>query len=119
MPACSAARTLSTKNSWTMRGKPFSGGIGGPAGTVSGAAEVVSDAELLKRFALRHDESAFAALVTRHGPMVFRVCRRVLQEDHGAEDAFQAAFLVLARKAQDIRSADRLAAWLYGVAYRV
>ncbi|HYT93761.1 MAG TPA: RNA polymerase sigma factor, partial [Gemmataceae bacterium] len=78
-----------------------------------------SDAELLQRFARGRDEAAFAELVARHGPMVFRVCRRVLGDVQTAEDAFQAAFLVLARKAGTLGQPGRLAAWLYGVAYRV
>ena len=77
-----------------------------------------SDRHLLERFASGHDETAFAALVERHGPMVFGVCRRILRSSHDAEDAFQAAFLVLARKAGSIRQPDALGNWLYGVAYR-
>ncbi len=78
-----------------------------------------SDAELLARFVARRDEAAFTALVTRHGPLVQRVCRRVLSDSSAADDAFQATFLVLARKAGSIGRRDLLANWLYGVAYRV
>ncbi len=78
-----------------------------------------SDADLLSRFARVRDESAFAALVARYGPMVFAVCRRVLRDAHAAEDASQATFLVLARRAGSIERPDSLAGWLYGVAYRV
>jgi RNA polymerase sigma factor (sigma-70 family) len=78
-----------------------------------------SDRDLLERFRMHHDEAAFAALVRRHGPMVLGVCRRVLRHVQDAEDASQAAFLVLARKAGSIRKAEAVGSWLYGVAYRV
>src|SRR5213080_4126924 len=78
-----------------------------------------SDGDLLHRYLERHDEAAFRALVERHGPMVLGVCQAVLQRRHDAEDAFQGAFLVLARKAASIRRPDGVACWLHGVAYRV
>jgi RNA polymerase sigma factor (sigma-70 family) len=77
------------------------------------------DPQLLERFLHRGDEAAFAALVRRHGPMVLAVCRRLLSEPHDAEDAFQATFLVLIRKASDLGRPERLGNWLYGVAYRI
>ncbi|HEV3079714.1 MAG TPA: sigma factor, partial [Gemmataceae bacterium] len=77
-----------------------------------------SDLELLDAFAAGRQEAAFAALVGRHGPMVLRVCRRVLGHEQDAEDAFQATFLVLARNNQSIRRREGLADWLHGVAYR-
>ncbi len=70
------------------------------------------------RPARRRDEAAFAAMVARHGPMVLGVCRQILDDHHLAEDAFQAVFLVLARKARSIRDPDLLGNWLYGVALR-
>jgi RNA polymerase sigma factor (sigma-70 family) len=78
-----------------------------------------SDAQLLAQFVERRDEDAFAELVKRHGPMVLGICRRILQQVHDAEDAFQATFLLLARKAATIRSQDSLASWLGRVACRV
>jgi RNA polymerase sigma factor (sigma-70 family) len=81
----------------------------------------VGDEQLLERFAVGRDELAelaFAALVRRHGPMVLPVCRQVAGDRHTAEDAFQATFLVLARRAGSIRSPERLALWLHGVALR-
>jgi RNA polymerase sigma factor (sigma-70 family) len=81
-------------------------------------AEHASDVQLLQRFAAGHDEAAFTALVRRHGAMVFSVCRRVLPEAQDAEDAFQAAFLVLARRVRSIARPELLGNWLYGVAYR-
>jgi RNA polymerase sigma factor (sigma-70 family) len=77
-----------------------------------------TDADLLGRFASRHDEEAFTALVQRHGPMVMGVCRRLLGNHHDAEDAFQATFLVLARKARSVGRPELLGNWLYGVASR-
>src|SRR5215831_7731213 len=78
----------------------------------------LTDAELLECFTAKQEEAAFEAILRRHGSMVFGVCRRVLRDTHDAEDAFQATFLVLARKASSIRSRELLANWLYGVAYQ-
>src|SRR5262245_47628817 len=78
----------------------------------------VSDAQLLEQFTRQGDEAAFTALVERHGPMVLGVCRRILRHAHDADDAFQATFLLLARKARSLSRPDLLARWLYGVAYR-
>ncbi len=78
----------------------------------------MTDGQLLEGFITRRDEAAFQALVRRHGPMVLGVCRRVLHHAQDAEDAFQAAFLVLARKANAIGRRELVGNWLYGVAYR-
>ncbi len=86
-----------------------------------GSAGALTDAQLLEKLALPSDDtsrSAFAVLVERHGSMVLGVCRRVLVDPNDAEDAFQATFLVLFRKAGSIAHRDRLANWLYGVALR-
>jgi RNA polymerase sigma factor (sigma-70 family) len=77
-----------------------------------------TDRDLLEAFVSRQEEAAFEALLKRHGPMVLAVCRRVLGNAHDAEDAFQAVFLVLVRKAASIRRREVLGSWLYGVAYR-
>jgi RNA polymerase sigma factor (sigma-70 family) len=81
-------------------------------------ATELSDAQLLERFVTGQDEGAFTALVRRHGPMVQGVCRRVLQNLHDAEDAFQATFLILARKAASISKPAALVGWLHEVARR-
>src|SRR5438874_5795175 len=78
----------------------------------------LTDQQLLEDYTSRRDEAALAALVRRHGPMVWGVCRRVLSNYHDAEDAFQATFLVLVRKAASIASPELLANWLYGVAHQ-
>src|SRR5262245_39921228 len=83
-----------------------------------GCAPQQTDRQLLDDFAARRDQAAFAALVARHGSMVLRVCRRVLNHEQDAEDAFQATFLILARHTGSIRKREAVASWLYGVAYR-
>jgi RNA polymerase sigma factor (sigma-70 family) len=79
----------------------------------------LSEGELLERFVQTRDESAFEALLVRHGPMVLSVCRRYLRDSHDIDDAFQATFLILVRKAGALRRRDLLGNWLYGVAYKV
>lgn len=84
--------------------------------------EALSDEQLLQRFLRQGGEGAdlaFRTLVVRHGPMVLGVCRNVLREAHDAEDAFQATFLVLARKGKTIRDGRVVGRWLYEVAYRI
>src|SRR5438552_2997654 len=78
----------------------------------------LTDGRLLDQFIEHHSESAFAALVQRHGPMVWGVCRRIVAHHQDAEDAFQATFLVLARKATSIWPRQMVASWLFGVAHR-
>jgi RNA polymerase sigma factor (sigma-70 family) len=85
----------------------------------AGSAMRLPDGECLARFTAGGDEAAFETLVRRHGPAVFRVCRSVLRDAHAAEDAFQATFLVLARRANSLRKQRSLASWLYKVAYRI
>src|ERR1700722_14718455 len=83
------------------------------------AAIEFADADLLERFRNRLDADAFAVLVQRHGPLVLAVCRRILHDPNDADDAFQATFLVLARKAHTIRNTDSVVGWLHGVATRL
>jgi RNA polymerase sigma factor (sigma-70 family) len=78
-----------------------------------------TDGQLVNRFVSSREEAAFEELLARHGPMVLGVCRQLLREPQDAEDAFQATFLVLVRRAASIRKRDQLASWLYGVAHRV
>ena len=83
--------------------------------TVSG----LSEWQLLERYLDARDESAFEALVSRHGPMVLGVCRRMLRDSADVNDAFQATFLVLVRRAKQLGPRDAIGPWLYGVASRV
>ncbi len=86
---------------------------------VEGSTANVPDGELLERFLSEGDEAAFTALIERHGPMVLGTCRAMLGDRDGAEDAFQATFLVLICKARSIRGRGALASWLYQVAHRI
>lgn len=90
-------------------------------GRLVGRAESADlpDGQLLERFAAQRDQAAFEALVRRHGRLVLGTCQRVLQDRHAAEDAFQAVFLVLARKAGTLDRGRPLTSWLYTVAYRM
>src|SRR5262245_39016707 len=85
----------------------------------AGSATGMTDRQLLEEFLARQGpgaEAAFGAIVATHGPMVWNVCRGVLSEYHAAEDAFQATFLLLVRKASSIRRRETLGPWLHGVA---
>src|SRR5262245_18896674 len=82
------------------------------------AGDGLTDGQLLEAYISHHDESALAVLLQRHGPMVWGVCRRVLSNYHDAENAFQATFLVLVRRAASIAAPELLANWLYGVAHQ-
>lgn len=99
----------------SVQGSPSNVPTTGAAGIAAGVA---GDAQLLSRFLAAHDEQAFAQIVERHGPMVLGVCRRILGNGFDADDAFQAVFMVLARRAGAIDPPEMLGNWLYGVAYR-
>src|SRR5436305_4128633 len=81
-------------------------------------ADARTDGQMLGQFVRDRDETSFEALVRRHGPMVLGVCRRVLRNGHDAEDAFQATFLVLVRKAASVKPREMVGNWLYGVAHQ-
>ena len=83
------------------------------------ADDALSDRQLLERFTTQQDEAAFTALVRRHGPLVWAVYRKILANEPDAEDAFQATFVVLLRKAGAIPWREAVGGWLHGVAYRV
>lgn len=83
------------------------------------APEPLPDSQLLEQFVARRDMAAFEGLVQRYGPLVLGVCRRVLGNTHDAEDAFQATFLVFARRAGSIKSQGAVGSWLCGTAYRI
>src|SRR5262245_36106024 len=88
----------------------------------AGADGGLTDRQLLERYHTRDGEAAelaFAALVERHGPLILRVCRRSLRDENDAQDAFQATFLVLVRRANSVRFQESLGGWLHGVACRV
>lgn len=85
----------------------------------AGTGPAPQDGQLLGDFVSRRDEGAFALLLERHGPLVLRTCQQILRDPQDAEDAFQAAFLVLARKAASVRSRETLAAWLHRVALNI
>src|SRR5262245_6419762 len=95
------------------------GGVVRQIHRLAAPAHEVSDGQLLERFSGSGEEAAFEALVRRHGPMVLGVCRRVLRDGHATEDAFQATFLVLLRRAGALDRRRSLAGWLYTVAYHV
>ena len=82
--------------------------------TVSEAVKDFSDAELIRRFSVSREEAAFTTLVTRHGPMVWTVCRNILRHEQDVEDAFQATFVVLALRAGSVRKAEAVGRWLRG-----
>src|SRR3954453_7486181 len=86
-----------------------------PRAALSGQGAALTDAQLLGRFVEQGDEAAFAGLLRRHGPMKLGVCRRLLRSPHDAQDAFQATFLVLVKKAAAIRPREMVVNWLYGV----
>src|SRR5437899_1809237 len=82
-------------------------------------SDELTDAAVLERFVRDADDTAFATVMRRHGPLVWSVCRRVAGHEQDAEDVYQATFLLLARKARSIRKRGSLGSWLYGVAYRL
>ena len=90
-----------------------------PSPAKPGDTGELRDEQLLSRFFNERDDAAFAAILKRHGPLVYGVCQRVLCDGNDAEDAFQATFLVLVRKGGTLREPSRLASWLYGVAHRI
>src|SRR5687768_284919 len=90
-----------------------------PAVSKPGDLRALRDEQLLSRFFKDREDAAFAAILERHGPLVYGVCQRVLCDANDAEDAFQATFLVLVRKGGTLREPARLASWLYGVAQRI
>jgi RNA polymerase sigma factor (sigma-70 family) len=107
-----------------MAGRSVASGVSSHLGTVFrfGVVANLSDRQLLQSFLAGRDgaeQAAFSALVERHGPMVLGVCRRVLRNPHDAQDAFQATFLVMARKAGSLHHAESLGSWLHGIALRV
>jgi hypothetical protein len=85
----------------------------------TGTATALGEAELLERFVSQGDPRAFEVILQRHGPTVLRVCQRVLDDPNDVDDAFQATFLILVKKAASIREREVLGTWLYGVARRV
>lgn len=87
--------------------------------TVASMFESASDATLLERFVIGHEEAAFSALVRRHGPRVARLCRQILSDEHEAEDVFQATFLLLSRRAAGIPWRPSVRPWIDGVARRL
>jgi RNA polymerase sigma factor (sigma-70 family) len=101
----------------TGRSKGFGGQLGSllSGGTLTGLGE----GQLLERFIADRDEAAFEELIARHGPMVLGICRRWLDDPHDVEDAFQATFRVLLRKAASLRDRESLSNWLFGVTLRI